>query len=490
MAKSNETDPKPDADPKADERAATDSCATCLHYLASSDGVSGACRRFPPEGTDTFASPGTPPLPNQPPAMMYIRYPVVYAVEWCGEFVAGTGPVAPPFGVPVADAAALQAILAADPSTVGNQTYRLAPGAYGTLTINNKDYSQYPIAFLGTPAVAATAERAATPGTWFDGVVLTSAVGVTLGEFNVDNAGSANGTGVNVNYGGYLTFNKVTVNVSALTGNGWYFDTTSNITINGQGISDNTDTDNVGNVMTFYDSNHINISNFTYTNWGPDGILFAGSTDVVIDGALAYNCTFIDQEHPDAIQGFISSRTQNPCARVRIQNSAFMREAGMESQGFFFEWTNEITYRDCYTFGGMINSFSISGGTTHLINNTFGYGFPDYGSRIGVGDGAVNATVSNNATGAIYSVGVGAGYVEINNTLGCGGQPDDYSTLDSYLALNPAVRRRPTPSGRTLGPHTPTADETPEQREKRLTARLAEIRATALGNEIDRPGKP
>jgi hypothetical protein len=62
-----------------------ESCALCNNYVAD-DADTGVCRRFPPSPTGRFAS--RDPHPGETVATL--RYPVVYAVEWCGGFVAVT----------------------------------------------------------------------------------------------------------------------------------------------------------------------------------------------------------------------------------------------------------------------------------------------------------------------------------------------------------------------------------------------------------------
>jgi hypothetical protein len=67
-----------------DRKPADESCAVCRYYLAY-DADSGACRRYPPQASSGHYAPRDP-HPGE--AVALIRYPVVYAAEWCGEFVA------------------------------------------------------------------------------------------------------------------------------------------------------------------------------------------------------------------------------------------------------------------------------------------------------------------------------------------------------------------------------------------------------------------
>jgi hypothetical protein len=447
---------------------------------------------FPPDPSLGGRLIGDPPTP--------VRFPIVYANEWCDYFYAGVGPPlpeppqppnpdAPPAdAIPVPDMAALQAVLA-DPVGNGGKSYLLAPGDWGQFTSHSTvDFTANPITIYGTlPDAAAAGAKVApgAPGTWFYNFDVWSMSGVTFKNFNVDGPNTC----VTLSWCNDLTFKNVTANCTTRQGNGWAFDTCSYISIIGQGLADQPDVSNVGNVFSASDCDHITIKDFTYADWGPDGILWAGCTDCMNDGILGYDSTLIPGEHPDLIQGFISSRTQAICERITIQNSGYLREAGMESQGFFFEWANGLNYLGNYTFGTMYNAMSISGGTAHLINDNFCYSFPDYGTRIGVGDGAIDAHVTNNLA-SILNSGAGAGFIDSgNDTTGTAGPANDYTTLDPWLAAHPNARRRPTAS-RTRGGASkpiPERNETPDQRKARIFARQREIWETAFAGRPDTP---
>lgn len=346
-------------------------------------------------------------------------------------------PTAAPSGIPIPNAAALLAMFAAGVGASGGKTYILAGVDFGAVSLSNYDFSSNPIIIGGQS------------GTVLTSLVLANVKGVTWNDFNV--YGSATGTAVTISDGSaHITFNRVKTNAPTRSGNGWAIDSSSYITVNGPSNAAAPDINNRVTAMVLTDSSNLTLSGLTTTNVGPDGILLAGVSNVTIDACLGFNWIWTAGDHPDFIQGFTSYRSGNGNTGVTIINCGWLRESGLQAQGYFFEATSNLVVDTCYFFGGFGNFIQQSGGTTAQLNNNFGQGFGDYGAVAIARDVAVNVTMTNNkAEGFNNYAGGGAnpGFVPAilpgTNTVIGSTTAGHYATLDAWLTANPLARRRP-----------------------------------------------
>jgi len=351
-------------------------------------------------------------------------------------------PTAEPSGIPIADSAALTAMFAAGVGASGGKTYVLAGIDFGAVHLSGYDFSSDPIVIQGQS------------GTMMNTLFLTNFSGVTWEGFNVYGSYQGN-AGIMVQSGtSHVTFNNVTskavVSEGTTIGSGYFLRSASFITINGANDSSVIDVYGRGAGVVALDCASVTIAGVTIENNGPDGILIAGCSTTVIDGALGYNWHYEAGAHPDFIQGFSSSSTGAPNSGVTITNSGWLREDGEAAQGYFFESTSNLVVSGCYLFGGLFNSIAQSGGATTTITDCFVQGFADFGSDIIGRNGTVNMSVSGCYTGALTNYAPGGPNPGFSPATGFGSNtqisnstPGDYTDLDAWLLTHPNARARP-----------------------------------------------
>lgn len=354
-------------------------------------------------------------------------------------------PTAAPMGIPIANAAALTSMFAAGVGSSGGKTYLLAGVSFGAFSLSSTDFSSDPVIVIGQS------------GTVFDYLALDNVHGVTWAAFNASGFGPT-GAGIAVENGSsHITFNQVTSNaaVSAGTqsGNGIQVRDSSFITFNGQNDASLPDIYGRGAGVAMLTSANLTFAGMTLQNIEEDGFLIDGVSTGLFDGCLGFDWYAQVGGHPDFFQWF---SVAGPNSNITITNSGWLREDGTgvfngASQGYTGEGdSTNFVLSNNYCFGGLTNSFQQSGGTTTQFDNNFCQGFADYGSRIIVRDGSVNAAVTNNTAGNVFNYaggGVNPGFspdpLPGSNTLIGDTTAGNYADLDTWLAAHPTARARP-----------------------------------------------
>lgn len=157
-----------------------------------------------------------------------------------------------------------------------------------------------------------------------------------------------------------------------------------------------------------------------------DGFKSGNSNNVLVDGNLLENLTFVTGDHPDAIQFMTPGQTAGN-HDIAITNNVYRRGTAVAgAQGIFLGNESNVPYQNVtitgnQIVGGMYRGISVSVGGDVTIKNNFVQGFADMSSGIFVDSISGTATIDGNVTSSAPAVDVGVtpkstGKVAITNT--------------------------------------------------------------------------
>jgi len=190
-----------------------------------------------------------------------------------------------------------------------------------------------------------------------------------------------------------------------------------------------------GSGLAHLDDTNLTISGNTFHDINVDGVVGAGSSNVVVSGNSFTSFHPGLGDHPDAIQFFADSTGNSD--NILVKDNVITRGTGDPIQGVFIENTNHIEITGNAISGSMYNGISVSNTDQALITDNFVQGFLDMGSRIITRGGSVDVTVSGNTADTIANYaadGVNINYVQTGNTMIPDVQVGDLSYMNTWLS--------------------------------------------------------
>jgi parallel beta-helix repeat protein len=191
----------------------------------------------------------------------------------------------------------------------------------------------------------------------------------------------------------------------------------------------------LGSGIAHLDDTNLTISGNTIHDINVDGVVGAGSSNVVVSGNSFTSFHPGEGDHPDAIQFFADGTLQS--SNVLIADNVITRGSGDPIQGVFIENTNHIEITGNAMSGTMYNGISVSASSYGLISNNYVQGWTDMSSGIIVRGGSANVSLVNDTSQGIanYAVdGVNPNYTETGSTLISAAAVNSLTAMTSWLS--------------------------------------------------------
>lgn len=333
--------------------------------------------------------------------------------------------------IPLANAAALFAMLSAGAGASGGKSYILAPGDYGDCDWSNFDFSSAPVIINGQAGVNfAFLALHNVKGLTFQGIATYSFFNTSQYAIYIVNSDG-------------VTINACTINGTAVgtyhIGVGMFVRDSNNVIVTNNTITNCSDgIDGLDCTNCVVGSNHI-------TKFGNNAIFWTGIQGGTFEKNYISNLDFLEPgNHPDAIQ--ISSGTARS-SNVIIRYNNFEAGSGdttVQGPGFC-ERTDGLTIISNCAFGASANGISVSDCTSVLIQDNFEQGWADT-PRIYCRDGSDRVSMLNNFSSILpFSLhqppAVDSTNVTIsgNTVIGNAASSADTAVRDAYLAARSLI---------------------------------------------------
>lgn len=352
--------------------------------------------------------------------------------------------------LPLADDAALYAMLTAGTVASGNKSYLLAPGQYGVDWFINYDFSSAPIIIKGQTGVFFT----------FMGFAGTTS-GITWQDIEVNGNGDGDSEATIELSGGtnqVLTFNRVkTVSSDSMgtqTGGGWYIRGLTGSTIAINGSDDWTDPDIWGRTygMAFTDcdpTGTILVNGMRLQNIGINAIEGGGGQNITFRRIGIQDQFWGPGDHPNGFHFFNDGPVLSQ--NILIEDSGVAQgEFGLGTQCYVWESDRNVTMRASWGYDAVFPyTCANARGDTFLLDRCFFQGIEGGaggGTQITRG-GAANTTVqfcTLNGLNNFSGDGVNPGYdAHDNDIIGLASHYGDWSAQEVWAAANPTAIPHP-----------------------------------------------
>jgi len=353
--------------------------------------------------------------------------------------------------IPVADWAAMVAILNTGPTLAGGKAYQFPASALGDINVDNYDFTSNPVVISGqlTPGVttASTLGFSGSGGFTFENMTITSSGAGSRIEIIGNPAIPCN-----------LTFNNIIVNggqaLGSPNGTGIHINDifTGAITFNGQGDATKPDFWGCGTCVLLNlsapSTATFTFKNITEDNIGVDANFSLGGQNVTYDGLLVLRQYYGDGDHPDAMQfdDYQLGGITQLCENWTIKNSGFQQTVSGLSKQSIFSATGGSNFlvKDSWALAGLFNStMTIGSPTNFTFDNVFVQGITSEGNAGGnlVVESSTNTHITDSTVCGIVDRGGNTGLVETGTTTITNAMTmTDFTELDAFIAATPTTR--------------------------------------------------
>lgn len=331
--------------------------------------------------------------------------------------------------IPIANNAALNAMLAAGTGASGNKSYQLAPGVYND-NYWTYDYSTAPIVIKGQAGIT------------FNSLALVSCKGISL---------FGNGATVTSLYSGnyaiyIISSVGITIDGFVLSGNnpgaihsgvGIFRRDSDQITISNNSISQ------YGAGIAGQDCTNCNNTSNHISKCSANFMLENSTKNVVHEKNYLSNLDFSDGSHLNYIHIFSSGSTGTSTGII-IRYNNIEQPPGIPTDGFVIglEYVaNAMCITNC-CFGGGANGITVIGSSDVLVDDNFSQGYSD-APRIYCRDGGNNVSLTNNlcaiAPFALTPNPPTNVTIAGNTLIPSASNSSDTSRRDTYLSTRPNI---------------------------------------------------